>query len=852
MKMFTKIVPLLFSALLLVNAGKAQSGWPKSTTSSAGEQLKMYQWQPESYNDNVLIGHAAISILEEGKSDPIFGVVWFSAQTESDGQQVFIRSTQINNIKLPGETDENKLNDIQTSLENSIANWNINFSESELHSSLQMNEKQNNLSQSLNNNPPKIIYSSRPSILVVIDGSPRIQRNDELGVDLVVNTPFTIVREDGEFYLYGGKHWYKAPGATGPYSMTTNVPSDLNRLESKINDAAKNQSTSKEQNDYTISDVIVSTEPAELIQSNGEADFAPIEGTNLLYVKNSDNDIFMDISSQQYYVLLSGRWYKARNLSGKWQFTASDKLPADFAKIPEGSPKDNVLASVAGTLPAKDAVLNAQVPQTAKVDRHSAKTNVTYDGEPRFEDIDGTGGMQYAENTSSSVVLYRGTYYTVDNGVWFQSYNANGPWTVAVARPYPVALIPPSYPVYNMKYVYVYDYTPDYVYVGYTPGYLNTYVYGPTIVYGTGFYYNPWYGHYYYPRPYTWGFGMMYNPWVGWGFSFNFSSGWFNFGIGSYYPYGYYGYGGWWGPPVYRPPYCRPYVPYAPYPNKYTSYYGGYYGRPYYGNIRNTTVINNVNIYRNNNIYNFRRDAVTSDNRPVPFGRTSQSIAANNGRPVRAFQRQDQNGSGVRSNPFGNRNNENGSGQRPVFNPRSNTPDRNFNQSERPNSVTNGRIPSNNLPQEHRQFGQDDYRRPTTIFNGQRNDGTFSNPRSRQQPNFQQPDMGRQREFQRPQQSSPQPDMNRQREFQRPQQSFPQPDMNRQREFQRPQQSSPQPNMGRGREFRGELPSMGRQQPSRSFGEGRSAPQGGGRSFGGPSRSGSEGRSGGGAFHGRR
>ncbi len=34
----------------------------------------------------------------------------------------------------------------------------------------------------------------------------------------------------------------------------------------------------------TIADIIVSTEPAELIQSKGEADFTSVEGTELLYM----------------------------------------------------------------------------------------------------------------------------------------------------------------------------------------------------------------------------------------------------------------------------------------------------------------------------------------------------------------------------------------------------------------------------------------------------------------------------------------------------------------------------------------------------------------------------------------
>ncbi|MBS1975155.1 MAG: hypothetical protein JST13_12455, partial [Bacteroidetes bacterium] len=176
-----------------------------------------------------------------------------------------------------------------------------------------------------------------------------------------------------------------------------------------------------------------------------------------------------------------------------------------------------------------------------------------------------------------------------------------------------VESIPPSSPVYNIKYVYIYDVTPDYIYMGYTPGYLNTFVYGPTVVYGTGFYYDPWYYGYYYPRPWTWGFGMCYNPWAGWCMGFGYSFGWFHLGVNIGHPWGGYWGGGWWGPHVYRPPYIW---------NSYRSY--GYYGNNFYRN-RNTYVNNYTT-----NIYNYRRDVVTIDNRRNNFNRVTSP--ANNSR----------------------------------------------------------------------------------------------------------------------------------------------------------------------------------------------------------------------------
>ncbi|HEX5026111.1 MAG TPA: hypothetical protein VFV68_12605 [Agriterribacter sp.] len=624
MKAFYTILSSLLLSMVFSAAATAQNEWPKTINTTDGQLIKVYQWQPESFSNGTLQANAAVSVTEKGNDEPAFGMIWLTADASEKGQQVSINSVDVDALKLPNESDADKLARLQTTIANGMSNWNLAIPSSEITDGLQARQQQEKLSGKINNNAPKIMYSDKPSLLVVIDGAPKLQKNSSWGVETVMNTPFIIIKNNNnKYYLYGGKHWYIAPAATGPYSITTNVPSNLEKIETEIIQANKDNSVQQEENDYTISNIIVSTEPAELIQSNGEPNFTPVEQTNLLYIKNSGNDIFMDVSSQQYYVLLSGRWYKSTALSGKWNYVASDKLPADFAAIPEGSPKDNVLASVAGTVAAKDAVMDAQVPQTAKVDRKKAKADIQYDGNPRFDDIEGTD-MAYAVNTPDYVIRWRGSYYAVDNGVWFQSYSADGPWMVSTSRPYAVSLIPPRYPVYSMKYVYIYDATPDYIYMGYTPGYLNTFVYGPTVVYGTGYYYRPWYGHYYYARPYTWGFNMHYNPWTGWGFGFNYNMGWFNMGWGGYNSWGWYG---WWGPSIYRPSYC-----WAPY---YGGYKGGYYGHAYHGG--NTYIVNNINVYRNNNIYHSRTDVISRDNRrAVSYNRNARPASArtfNNPRP---------------------------------------------------------------------------------------------------------------------------------------------------------------------------------------------------------------------------
>lgn len=591
------------SLLMLGASAGIQGEWPRVISSADGAQIKIYEPQAESRQGNQLKARSAVSVLENGKEEPSFGTIWMVITlTEQSSSISGISSVKVPNLKFPGDISTSRINYLKTTLETQLPKLDISFSNEKLESALNKTTEQNKLSKELSNKAPNVLYVNRPSILVLIDGAPKLERNDEWGVDVVVNSPYAIVKNsDNRFYLYGGKRWYVATAATGPYSHSANPPAKLDKIQKAIEEdedskAGYSDADDSEEADPGIADIIVSTESTELIQTKGEPQFTPITGTELLYVSNSSNDIFMDATSQKYFVLLSGRWYTASSLKGNWTYVSSSSLPEDFAKIPEGSPKDNVLASIAGTDAAREAVMDAQVPQTAKVDRQKATAEVNYDGDPRFENINGTR-LEYAINTSATVIRLRNRYYAVDNGIWFESRSANGPWIVATERPDEVDLIPPSYPVYNVKYVYIYDITPDYVYMGYTPGYLNTYIYGPTVVYGTGYYYRPWYGRYYYPRPCTWGFNMWYNPWAGWSIGLNFNVGWFNTGF-YHRPWNHW-HGGWWGPSVYRPPFAGHYYPRN--------------GHGFYGyNSRSRTTIINVN--HTTNIYRNRRDVVTRDN----------------------------------------------------------------------------------------------------------------------------------------------------------------------------------------------------------------------------------------------
>ncbi len=613
----------------------AQQEWPKEIPLSGGGKITIYQPQPESYSGNRLSSRAAVSVRKKSGEEPVFGAIWTEAilLTDKDSRTATLESIKVKDAKFPGVENAGELQGLKETIENEVPKWNLEISLEEIVATLQ--QQSGGGSDNLSNDPPTIIYTTNPSALITIDGEPILEQDKDIQMQKVTNSPFLIVQnpDDKKYYLYGGKFWYQSAAVANGWKPVSTLPRRIKALDDAVKKQEKENAEKEEQDKNetpkqpakkpqppTPPAIIVSTKPAELIQSDGEAQYRTVEGTGLLYVSNSDNDIFKDINSQDNYIVVSGRWYKSPSLkSGDWTYVEPDRLPADFSKIPEGSDKDVVLANIAGTDAAREAVLDASIPQTAKVDRKTATTSVQYDGSPEFESIEGTD-MKYAVNTPSSVIFENARYYAVDNGVWFESDNPNGPWRVSEQRPADIDRIPANNPVYNTRYVYIYDATPDYIYMGYTPGYLGCYVYGPTVVYGTGWRYRPWYRRYYYARPLTWGFGMHYNPWTGFNMGFGFSTGFFSFSYGSGSWLGWHG--GWWGPPAYRPPYRPPY-----WARGNGGWHGGYYG----SNRRSVTVNNNITIINNrttNNLYRNNRGVITRDvNR-----RPNQSLA---NRPLR-------------------------------------------------------------------------------------------------------------------------------------------------------------------------------------------------------------------------
>jgi len=524
---------VLFSTLIAVAQTRTtDNGWPRKFA-VGGNYVVVYQPQIEEWSGNSFSARAARAITENSGKQPLYGVLWFTARAEVDkvNRLVTLSNFKIKKLSLPMAPDKSAA--FETALQARADKQGEVIALDRLLADLAINHATtNNAAYEVKNDPPQILFSTRPAILVLIDGAPVLRPVKDTNVERVINTGMLVLRDPaaGKFYLRLMDGWLEAQNINGPWLISGQTSNDLKRaLDAAIASKQvnlldnKNGSLAEAVRQNAVPAIYVSTQPAELLQTQGDPQVAPIEGTELIYVTNTQNDIFVHTPSQDHYILLSGRWFKAQSMMGPWQYVAGDKLPADFAKIPATHEKAAVLVSVPGTPQAKEALIANAIPQTATITRSSASLTVSYDGVVQFKPIESTT-LMYAVNTSMPVIKVDAhTYYAVQNGVWFVATSAVGPWTVATSVPVVIYTIPVSSPLHYVTYVKIYGSTTEVVYVGYTPGYYGTVVTSSNVVvYGTGWYYPPYVSAYWYGWPYTYGYGAAFTWGVatGWGLTY--------------------------------------------------------------------------------------------------------------------------------------------------------------------------------------------------------------------------------------------------------------------------------------------------------------------------------------------
>jgi hypothetical protein len=194
---------------------------------------------------------------------------------------------------------------------------------------------------------PRIIVSTRPALLVSIDGEPEYGPVDGTKLQRVMNTPsFLLKGLSGNHYLsvYDGFMWSKK--LTGPWTVLTAPPRVVQEAKARAlvdgeadvlagrPDLATGQRPTLKQVNPRI---LVSTRPAALVVIRGEPAYEPVEGTQLSRVVNTDARLFVHRPADRTYLELAQRWYRAPSLKGPWEQVEPGGLPPGLEEAAAGN-----------------------------------------------------------------------------------------------------------------------------------------------------------------------------------------------------------------------------------------------------------------------------------------------------------------------------------------------------------------------------------------------------------------------------------------------------------------------------------------------------------------------------------
>ena len=557
-----------FAAAAAAGTASSESAppWPRRYTQD-GTEVALHQPQLDSWEGNQLTGRVAVAVNTGKKKDEKgnerdtfdYGAMEFSARTEVDkiNRKVTLRDLSVQKVNFPANKDKEQR--YAGLLRAIVAKRGVIVASlDQLESALAINkqEKAASASVAVRNDPPEIVFSFDPALLVLIDGAPVLKPSGVAGIERVVNTRALMLKQGSEYFLAIAGKWLISSSPDGTWNKAARVSPALTQAKAAAQKAKLVDTLDEPSPDLKkvldsgkLPKIVVATKPTELILFDGEPQFTDIPDTQLAYAANTPADVFINKAQENvWYVLVSGRWFTATTSQGPWHHVESKSLPAEFTKIPPGSEKSAVLASIPETPEAREALIANSIPQTASVNRKTAKLQVSYDGAPQFKPIADTK-LGYAWNTSTPVIkVSDNAYYAVKDGVWFTAAQPTGPWAIAASVPAVIYSIPASSPLHYVTYVKVYGSDDKDVYVGYTPGYYGTVVNDGVVVYGNGYTCDPWIGEYWYGCPETYGAAVSfgYDPWYGWGFGYAWGWWWAAAWYGPWWGYGW-GWGGYWG-----------------------------------------------------------------------------------------------------------------------------------------------------------------------------------------------------------------------------------------------------------------------------------------------------------------
>src|SRR5262245_33890905 len=212
----------------------ADRGWPRGYSLTSEAQIVLYQPQIASWeNQKQLIAYAAVSHVAKGEQKPALGTIKFETDTEVSLEQRLVKFSKIKIVETNFQTlSKEQTQEIVSELEKNIPDEDRVITLDRVLAYVDKSTINPKNVDGLKSDPPRIILTQTPSLLVNFDSQPIWSPIKDNELKFAVNTNWDIFHHGptGLFYLRYDKGWLRATDLQGYWSNAGKLPDSFNKL----------------------------------------------------------------------------------------------------------------------------------------------------------------------------------------------------------------------------------------------------------------------------------------------------------------------------------------------------------------------------------------------------------------------------------------------------------------------------------------------------------------------------------------------------------------------------------------------------------------------------------------------
>ena len=196
---------------------------------------------------------------------------------------------------------------------------------------------------------PDVIYSDKPSELLVFDGEPKLEQVPGTGLEIATNSESDVFYRDADsnWYILVSGRWFASSSLNGPWTFATpklpedfqNIPQDAAyyTVRSSVPGTSENAEARLKASIPEKARVALDGSVKVDVTYSGDPKFEKIDGTSLTYAVNTNETVIK--VGDKYFVVKDGIWFVGDTPTGP--FSVAKAVPDEIYKIPPSSPVYN-------------------------------------------------------------------------------------------------------------------------------------------------------------------------------------------------------------------------------------------------------------------------------------------------------------------------------------------------------------------------------------------------------------------------------------------------------------------------------------------------------------------------------